>query len=64
MTTAANRPVRGLQFQSDVLDVENPPRQRSPNKPDAAKPAVASLVHAERHWRRVAGPERSAAMLP
>ena len=63
MTMAANRPNRGLQFQSDVLDVENPRPKRPPNKPDAAKPAVAPLVHAEGHWRRIARPERSAAML-
>lgn len=29
-----------------------------PNKPDAANPAVASQLHVERHWRRVADLER------
>ena len=28
-----------------------------PNKPDAANPAIASQLRAERHWRRVADPE-------
>jgi hypothetical protein len=28
------------------------------NKPDAANRALASQLHVERHWRRVADPER------
>jgi hypothetical protein len=27
-------------------------------KPDAANPAIAPQLQAERHWRRVADPER------
>jgi hypothetical protein len=30
----------------------------SPDKPDAANPAITSQLHAGRHWRRVADPER------
>jgi len=29
-----------------------------PNEPDALNPAIASQLHTERHWRRVADPGR------
>jgi hypothetical protein len=34
------------------------PIWKSSNKPDAANPAIASQLQAERNWRRVADPER------
>ena len=33
-------------------------RNISPNKPDAANPAIASAFHAGRHWRGIADPGR------
>ena len=35
-----------------------PPNKKRKTKADAADPAIASLLHAERQWRGVADPER------